>query len=153
MVSFSVSTIINQPAEIVVQALMNPDNFSYWTMYLEKFEIIESKPGLVGSISHLHYLQNGRSYVMEDKLIACEPGKKYESQVSGEALTARVITTIEVLGKGTKMKITWSGEGRILFLKLLLPLLKGKMIKQSQSELDTFKELVEKKGSDFGELH
>lgn len=29
--SFKVSTIINQPIEIVIEALMNPDNFTYWT--------------------------------------------------------------------------------------------------------------------------
>ena len=151
MTTFTISTIINQPIEIVIKALMNPDNFPYWTTDLEKFEVIEGKLGEVGSIGHLHYYKKGRSYVMEDKLIYCEPGKKYVSKVSGDALTARVETTLYSSGNETEMNVTWSGKGKKLFLKLLLPLLRAKLIKQSISELEIFKKLVEIKGINFGD--
>lgn len=149
MTTFEVSTVINQPADIVVGALMNPDNFIYWTTDLEKFEVIKGKPGEVGSVGRLHYLQKGGSYVMEDKLICCEPGKKYISQVTGDALTATVETTLHARDDKTEMNIKWSGKGNIFILKLLLPLLRYKMIKQSKTELKTFKKLVETKGIDF----
>ena len=90
MTEFEVNTVINKPVEIVVAALMNPNNFIHWQTDLEKFEVIERKPGEVGSIAHLHYSQKGRSYIMEDKMIFCEPGKKYVSQVSGDVITAKV---------------------------------------------------------------
>lgn len=151
MVTFKVSIIINQPIDIVVKALMNPDNFPYWQKDLERFEVIKRTPGDVGSIGHLHYVQKGRPYIMEDKLIYCEPGKKYISQVSGDALTAKVETTLLSSGNETEMEIKWSGKGKIFILKLLLPLLRRKMIKQSKSELETFKKLVETKGSNFSE--
>ena len=118
---------------------------------LEKFEVIERKPGEVGSIAHLHYSQKGRSYIMEDKMIYCEPGKKYVSQVSGDVITAKVETTLHSMGKKTKINLQWSGKGKIFLLKLLLPLLKGKMIKQSNKELETFKHLIETRGSNFSE--
>ncbi|WP_431062681.1 hypothetical protein [Methanobacterium sp.] len=35
MTTFEVSTVINQPVDIIVNALMNPDNFTYWTTDLE----------------------------------------------------------------------------------------------------------------------
>ena len=69
MTKFEVSTIINKPINIVVNALMNTDNFVHWQTDLEKFEVIERKPGEVGSIAHLHYSQKGRSYIIEDKMI------------------------------------------------------------------------------------
>lgn len=75
MTKFKISTIINQPSDIVIKALNNPENFPYWTTDLEKFEVIKGRPNEVGSIAHLHYSQKGRSYIMEDKLIHCEPGK------------------------------------------------------------------------------
>jgi hypothetical protein len=149
MTTFKVSTIINQPIDIVIKALMNPDNFSYWTTDLVKFEVIKGKPGEVGSIAHLHYFQKGHSYVMEDKLIYCEPGEKYVSQVSGYVLTAHVETTLHSSGNETEMNVTWSGKGKIFFLKLMLPLFRGKLIKQSKSELEIFKKLVETQGVNF----
>ncbi len=149
MTEFEVSIVINKPIEIVVDALMNPDNFVHWQTDLVKFEVIERKPGEVGSIAHLHYSQKGRSYIMEDKMIYCEPGKKYVSEVSGDVITAKVETTLQPMGEKTKINLQWSGKGKIFLLKLLLPLIKGKMIRQSEKELETFKHLVETRGSDF----
>lgn len=152
MITFKVSTVIDEPIDIVIKALMNPDNFPYWTTDLEKFEVIKGKTGEVGSIGRLHYVQKGRSYVLEDKLIYCEPGKKYVSQVSGDALTANVETTLHSTGNRTEMSITWSGKGKVIILKLLLPVFRSRMIKQSRAELETFKKLVETRGIDFSKL-
>lgn len=57
------------------------------------------------------------------------------SQVSGDALTAQVETTLHSLGNKTEMTIRWSGNGKIFFLKLLLPFLRGKITKQAKREL------------------
>ena len=151
MMEFEVSTLIDKPVKIVVEALMNPDNFVHWQTDLVKFEVIERKPGEVGSIAHLHYSQKGRSYIMEDIMIYCEPGKKYVSQVTGDTITAKVETTLQSMEGKTKINLRWSGKGKIFLLKLLLPLMKGKMIKQSKKELDTFKHLIETRGSNFSE--
>ena len=151
MMEFEVSTLIDKPVKIVVEALMNPDNFVHWQTDLVKFEVIERKTGEVGSIAHLHYSQKGRSYIMEDKMIYCEPGKKYVSEVTGDAIYAKVETTLQSMGDKTKINLRWSGKGKIFLLKLLLPLMKGKMIKQSKNELDTFKHLIETRGSNFSE--
>ncbi len=150
MVTFKVSITINQTTDVITKALMNPDNFPYWQTDLEKFEVIEKKPGDVGSIGHLHYYQKGKSYIMEDKLIYSEPGKKYVSQVTGDVISARVETNLQSFGDKTEMSCTWTGKGKILFLKLLLPLFRRKMIKQTNAELEIFKKLVETKGSNFG---
>ena len=147
---FKVSIVIDRPVEVVVAALMDPDNHPYWTTDLERFEVAERRPGEVGSIGRLHYSQKGRSYVMEDKLLYCEPDKKYVSQVSGDAISAVVETVLESSEAGTRMSITWSGRGKTLVLRVLLPFLRGKMVRQSQAELARFKELVETRGAHFG---
>jgi hypothetical protein len=149
MTEFVVSTTIDRPAAIITEALNNPKNFPYWQTDLEEFEVVRGGPNQVGSIGRLHYSQKGRPYIMEDKLIYCEPGKKYVSEVTGDALTAKVETTLEPLEDKTKMSLRWSGKGKILPLKLLLPLLRGKIAKQAKKELETFKHLVETRGSDF----
>jgi hypothetical protein len=149
MVEFQISTIINRPIDIIAKALDNPENHVYWTTNLERFEVIKGGANKVGSVAHLHYLENGRRYVMEDKLIYCDPGKKYISEVAGNALTARVETTLNSSGNNTEMIIKWSGKGKIFFLKLLLPFLRGKIIKQAKIDLEKFKKLVEERGTDF----
>ena len=149
MTHFNVSIIINKPVDIVVDALMNHNNFVYWQTNLEKFEVIKETKEKAGSIAHLHYNEKGRKYIMEDKMIQYEPNKKIVSQVSGDVISAIVETIISSIGDKTEITIEWSGEGKVFLVKLLLPLLKRKMIKQSTKELETFKHLVETRGSDF----
>lgn len=149
MTSFTVSTVIKQPIDIIVKALMNPNNFKYWQQYLARFEVIEKHPGEVGAIGHLHYYQKGRSYVKKDKLVYCEPGERYISEVTSDEITAQVDTTLHALGNETAMKITWKGKGKQFILKLLLPLMRLQMKRQSKKELATFKMLTETRGADF----
>ncbi|MBN1539782.1 MAG: SRPBCC family protein, partial [Candidatus Thermoplasmatota archaeon] len=149
MVSFKVCITIDRPVDMVVKALMNPDNFPYWQTDLERFEVMERKPGEVGSIGHLHYSRNGKKYVLEDRMVHCDPGKRYVSRVTGDAISATVETDLISSDGRTEMVLTWTGKGKVLLLKLLLPFLKGKMIRQSKKELETFKHLIETRGSDF----
>lgn len=37
------NTIIQQPVEVVTEALNNPDNHPYWTTDLEKFEVVKER--------------------------------------------------------------------------------------------------------------
>jgi hypothetical protein len=86
---------------------------------------------------------------MEDKMVYCDPGKKYISEVTGDALTAKVEIILHSLGSKTNMVLKWSGKGKSFFLRLLLPFLRGNMIKAAKIDLEKFKVLVEERGTDF----
>lgn len=149
MVNFEVKVIIDRPVDIVDAALMKPENFVYWTTDLERFEVVVRTPEGVGSVARLHYLQKGNRYILEDRMIYSEPGKRYVSQVSGDMIQATVETLLQPLGDQVEMTLRWAGKGKRPLIKLLLPVMKRGMIKQSEKELQMFKGLVETRGSDF----
>ncbi len=151
MTSFEVSTIIRKPVELVVAALMDPDNMPFWTKHLERFEVLKGTAGQAGALGRLHYIQNGRRYVMQDEMIEAEPGRRYLSRVSGDAIEALVETRLVPAGDQTKLTIRWSGRGLVVPLKWMLPFLRRQMVRQSKQELETFRSLVETRGSRFGE--
>lgn len=149
MTSFEVSTHIRRPVEVIVAAILNADNAPYWTTHLERLETVSGTPGTPGCVGHLHYLENGRRYVLEDRLVEAEPGRRYLSEVSGPPIAARVETLLAPSGDGTDMILRWSGHGRIFPLNLLLPLMRRRMVRSAKTELETFRDLVEKRGIDF----
>ncbi|MFX1316335.1 MAG: SRPBCC family protein [Promethearchaeota archaeon] len=149
MAKFNITTTINQPQDVVWNAFIDPQNMTHWTRYLEKVEVIKGKLGEIGAISHLHYLEKGRSYILEDKMLAYEEGKRIVSQVSGEGMIIEVETNLESLQNGTKMSMTWNGTSKSLITRIILRLMQSKITKQAQSELDTFKTLVETYGVKF----
>jgi hypothetical protein len=148
---FEIETIIESPVSTVVGAMTNPENFRYWMSYLDRFEPLEGTPMEEGALARLHYSRRGRTYVMEDKLVFCEPGKKYVSEVSGDAIAARVETLLEPAGNKTSYRISWSGIAHGFPINILLPLFRRNLIKQSKQELERFKKLVEERGSDFSQ--
>lgn len=128
---------------------MEPENFVHWTSNLEKFEVVNGESGEAGATARLHYVEHGQSYVMEDFLEYVEPGRKYISRVSGNGMHIRTETLIEPSGSGTEMTLSWSGTSDYLLAKLLFPFLRKRMIRHAQTDLDTFKTLVETHGIHF----
>lgn len=133
----------------MVKAFGNPENHTYWTTDLERFESVKGGPEEVGSVALLHYVQKGRKYTMEDKLIYCDPGEKYVSQVTGDTIVAEVETSLSPLDSKTEVCLKWSGRGKTCLLKVLLPLLRSKVKALAKRDLEKFRVLVEARGSNF----
>ena len=145
----TINLIINQPPNIVWKAFIDPQNMLHWTRYLEKVEVIKGKFGEIGAISHLHYLEKGHPYILEDKLLEYEEGKKIVSQVSGQGMEIIVKNVFKSIPDGTQISMTWKGTGRSLLIRMVLKLMRRKITKQAELELKTFKNLVEIHGSYF----
>ncbi|TFG21937.1 MAG: SRPBCC family protein [Promethearchaeota archaeon] len=146
---FHISVNTNQPIEIVWEAFIKPENMLHWTKYLEKVEVVKGKLGEIGAVSRLHYLEKGKPYILEDKLVSYEEGKKIGSQVSGQRMLINVETFFESLNGGTKISMDWDGTSDSFIMSFIFKLMRRKMIKQAESELHHFKSLVEKYGETF----
>ena len=149
MPTIETTVAIARKPQTIAEAFLNPDNAVYWTTDLERFEVISREPGEVGSIAHLHYVQNDRRYVLEDVLEEMIPNQYFKSRVTGGGITAQVETWLREQNGSTLVKLRWSGSGTALLTRLLLPFMRGSIAKQTKRELETFRDLVEKFGSDF----
>jgi len=149
MAKFRTTINIKRSPEIVWKAYIDPHNMIQWTKFLVKVEVIEGKFGEVGAIAHLHYLEKGRSYILEDKLLSYEAGKKIVSQVSGQGMTIKVETIFETCPNGTNISMIWKGTSKSLFVRVILRLMQRKIAKNGEAELNIFKKLVETHGVKF----
>jgi hypothetical protein len=144
--TIEVSVFINASPEAVARVILDPTRAVFWTSGLERFEVVSGSPGQVGSLARLHYREGERRYVMEDRLLETEPNRRYRSQVTGDALTATVETTLAPSGSGTTVTVRWTGAGRPLYLRLLLPFMRRAISRQASADLVKLKGLVEAEG-------
>lgn len=145
------AVLIKSSPEIIAAALLNPDNAVHWTTDLERFEVISRQPGEVGSVARLHYRQGDQRYLMEDVLEAMIPGRYFKSRVTGQGMTAQVETWLEKVEGGTEMRLRWAGTSSNLLMKLMMSLKRGAILRQTQSELEMFRNLVEQRGAVFSD--
>jgi len=115
-------------------------------------EVVEGTFGEVGAKAHLHYLEKGRSYILEDKLLSYEEGRKILSQVSGQGMIIEVETIFNSYQDDTSISINWNGTSKSIIARFILKLMKRKIAKQAEAELDLFKSLVEAYGVKFPKL-
>ena len=146
MTEFKIDININQPPNIVDQALIEPGNAVQWTTDLERFEVVKGKPGEIGAIAQLHYYQKGRSYILGDVLEYSDPEKRYVSRVSGGGMNVRVETIINPAADGTEMTMSWSGTSDKFLIRMLLPFLRCIIIRRARADLEKFRCLVETHG-------
>jgi hypothetical protein len=149
MPTIETSIEIARPPETVAEAFLDPVNATYWEKDLKRFEVISRKPGEVGSLAHLHYVQGGRSYVLEDVLEAMVPNRYFRSKVTGAGLEARVETWLREKNGHTVVTMRWAGSGTTWVTRLMLPFMRRALVRQTRSELETFKSLVEARGAHF----
>ena len=135
-------TIARRPEDIV-RIFLDPEKAPLWNTGLERFEVLSETPGLVGSKARLHFVQGGRRYVMEDELLEVEPERRYLSRVSGDMLEAEIETLLVPTDSGTLVTVRWAGSGKKPLLRLLLPLMRRSLARQTLADLAKLKKLTE----------
>ena len=135
--------IIARPPEDIARIFLDPEKAPLWNAGLERFEVLSETPGLVGSKARLHFVQGGRRYVMEDELLEVEPERRYLSRVSGDMLEAEIETLLVPTASGTLVTVRWTGCGKKPLLRLLLPLMRRSLARQTLADLTKLRELAE----------
>ena len=149
MARFNISICINESLQTIWKAYIDPQNMLKWTRNLEKVEIIKGKFGEIGATAHLHYLEKGKSYILEDKLLEFESEKRILSQVSGQGMNIIVETIFGIFKDNTKISINWKGTSKSIIARFFLKILQKKIANRAKAELNLFKDLVESHGVKF----
>lgn len=137
------SITVDRPPESVTKIFLDAEKAVLWTSNLQRFEVLSKAPGLVGSRARLHYVQGGRLYVMEDELLEVEPNRRYLSRVTGDVIEAELETLLTPNNGGTRVTVRWTGSGKPLIVRLVLPFMRRSISRQAQTDLMKLKELVE----------
>ena len=134
---------IDASPDAVASVLLDAEAAPIWTRGLERLELVHGVAGEPGSVGLAHYVEGRRRSTLQDRLIAVTPNRRYLSEVVGGGLKATIETLLEPLENGTRMTVSWTGQGTIPLTRLTLPLLKPLISRRSKEDLQALRDLVE----------
>jgi carbon monoxide dehydrogenase subunit G len=140
---YSCEVEINLPVNEVVVLFDNPDNLKHWQPGLISYELVSGKQGEEGAISKLKFQMGKREIDMSESITKRnypnEFSAVYEAKGVYNAVTNRFIPIDE-----NKTKYVTDQEFRFGgFMKLLGIFMPGAFKKETQKNLENFKQFAE----------
>ncbi len=143
MISYTTTTEIEKPIDQVYALLSDETKVNLWIKGLVKLETINGIPGQVGFQGKYTFYENNRTVIFYEEITAVEPGRSFSAQMDSDGLTMEGHTLLEDLGGSTRLGVQQKVKGKSLFMKLMLPFLKGMMRKRQEEDFIRFKQLAE----------
>jgi len=119
-------------------------NVLKWVEGLKSFKVLEGEPGKVGSTSTMTVeAPNGKEMQFVEKVLVLEPEKRFSNHMDGPGMSFTIDARFTGDDSSTTIVSTTDYQPKGFFMKMMMPLMKGQMRKQSQKNFDKLKSLVE----------
>ena len=134
---------INRPVERVWEALMNPENLKFWLTGFVSVEHISGEIGKTGSVSRLKFLERDKELEVTETAILVDPNLQYTFKMTSIPFDTNTDIRLIASGNSTELIQTVQFFPKQIFMKIMMPLIKGAMKRRMESELNKFKDFVE----------
>jgi uncharacterized protein YndB with AHSA1/START domain len=143
VVKFSIETVLEKSIDVVWRAFDNPANLKLWMPTLTDFQPLSGVPGQPGAVTRLTIVENGRTVIMDETVIARREPSEFDGRYDSEYGSNEVRNRFESQAGGqTKWTITaeFAFKG---FFRYLAPVFKGVIRKHLTEDCNRFKEKLE----------
>ncbi len=140
---YRTSIRIEKPAEAVFGFIDDYANAPRWLNGLTDVQVTGGTPGTKGSTARYTFVENGRTVIFDEEVLAVEPGKSIEFRLKSDDLILH--TYLEVVADGNAAILSMRNEVTPLSLvmRALNPFVKGMMRGRQEADLMRLKEILE----------
>ncbi len=142
-VSYSTEITINKPVRTVFRKYNDPGTLKQWIPEMKSLEIVEIKPGMVGTKMKMTIVNSGRTMVIEEEVIAYEENKVLGLHLESGPMRKKDHIEFIESGESTIIKGDYTCTGSNLFYRSLFSLFQGQFKSMDESYLGNFKKFVE----------
>lgn len=142
--TYSVKVEIDKPIEEVFTKFQNVELLKQWIPEVKSVDIIEEKPGKVGSTYKVVVENQGQEVAMTEKVLAFVENEKVTFQFDAEQMFKTDDYNFTSEGGKTVISQDSKVTAKSYMLSCTFPWFKGHFKKMSQEYLDRFKAIAEK---------
>jgi len=141
--SIRVTVTVNAPVEKVWDIFMNPDHLKHWLPGFVSIEPLDGPVGKKGSTSRMKFMERGKVLEVIEKVLFVDPLHQYSFEMQQGSMVILTDVRFISIGQVTEIIQAVQFSPGALFLKLMMPLMKGVMKKKMTSDLQKLKEFIE----------
>ena len=143
--SIKVTVTVNAPVDKVWDVFMNSDHLKHWLTGFVSSEHLTGSIGEAGSTSKLTLLERGKELEVVEKVLHVVPQQQYSFNMQHKSLNSLIDVRFISVGQLTEIiqAVQYSPKG--IFMKLMMPLMKGQMKKRMATDLQKLKVFIERK--------
>ncbi len=143
-VTYSTDILINKPVAETYRKYNDPGTLKQWIPGMKSLEIIDIKPGMVGTRMKMIIENEGRKVEILEEVVAYEENKTLGLKLDAGIMTKTDYIEFSESGTSTVMKATYTCKGSNLFYKSLFSMFSGYLKSIDENYLKNFKSFVER---------
>ncbi len=143
-VSYTSEILVNKPVAETFRKYNDPGTLKQWIPEMKSFEIVEIKPGMVGTKLKMIIESEGQTMELNEEVTAFEENKLVGLSFDAGMMHKSDLVEFIQTGDGTLIKGTYTCTGSNLFYKSLFSLFKGKFKSIDEGYLKNFKVFIER---------
>lgn len=142
--TYQVKVEINKPIDEVFAEFNNQETIKEWMSDMKSFEVLNSKPGIVGNEYKLTFEKEGQTIEMKEKVMAYVPNKKVTLFIEADGMLKTDDFNFSTENGKTVISIDVVCKGDSYIISCVFPYMKGVFSGMDQQFLDNFKAYIEK---------
>ena len=136
---------ISKPVSEVFHLFNNEEHLSEWIPEIKSLKPTHQEKGVTGSTYTVIVENQGQEIVLEEKILAFEPDKNIKLFFKGGGMLKTDDYSFTEIREGvTVITLKSNCKSESFLLGCMLPLVKGKLVRQDQQYLNNFKKFAEK---------
>jgi uncharacterized membrane protein len=141
--AYHVEVEIDRSIEEVFLGFNNHEIVKEWMPDMKSFEVLNSKPGTVGSEYKLTFEKEGQVMVMKEKVMAFVPNKKLTLFIEADGMLKTDDFNFSTLNGKTIISVAVSCKSDSYITSCVFPYFKGVFTEIDQQYLNAFKAYIE----------
>ena len=142
-IDYTVTVDIDRPVDEVWDAFQDPERATVWISGLKSIELVSGEKHAEGSKYRMTFVEEDKTIVVDETIQTVVPNERFVFTTMAEGMGMLADTTFTPNATGTSItsNVTMTGDG--VFMRGMLPLMKGMISERQQGDLTALKALVE----------
>lgn len=142
-VSYQTKIAIDQDVDTVFAFFNDLEKTPLWISGLKKIEALSGVPGATGFRSRYYFEEGGRTTEFTEEVLEVKEKERFIFKLDSRDLTSLTTTRLTPVANGAEITMDNVVSGKSFLMKMMLPWVKGQMLKRQTADLQRLKGLVE----------